>query len=117
MSKEIFPFGLSDKEELKSSGDVSIFHPDGTPHLVDFSPRVTPQPVAPTQPVVAADPKGESAPEPVYSQGDATKDPENSGTPSEGPTQPVQPDATEATTPSKTGASSKPTSSPRGQKS
>lgn len=110
MSKEVFPFGLSDKAELKTSGDPNIFNPDGTPHLVDFSPRITPQPVTPTQPVAAADPKEESAQEPVYSTEDATQTPPSSETSADEPKQPVQPDATVVTTKSKASGASKQTS-------
>jgi hypothetical protein len=119
MSKELFPFGISDKEELKKSGDVSFFLNDGTPHLVDFSPRVVPSPTpaAPVQPVVAADPKEGSAQEPAYSTGDATQNPPSSEKPDVDPKAPVQPDATGATTKSKESATSKQTSSPPTPKS
>ena len=110
MSEEIFPFGLSDKSELKKGGDPSIFHKDGTPHFVDFSPRVTPQPSAPAQPAVQQDPKEGSAQAPAPSQEGATSQSPSSETPADDPKQPAQPDATGGTTKSKASGTSKQTS-------
>jgi hypothetical protein len=110
-SQEVFPFGLSDKGKLKNHEDRSIFNPDGTPFLVDFGPTVLKSgPVVPTQPVVAPDPKAESAPAPVYSKEDTTPETSSSETPSEETKTPVQPGATGGTTKSKGTGTSKPTS-------
>jgi hypothetical protein len=111
VSQQLFPFGLSDKTELKDSGERSIFHKDGTPHLVDFSPRAVPSPpVQPTQPVVAQDPKDEPAQEPASSTEAPTPTDPSTQTTSAAAKQPAQPGATGGTTKAKATETSKPAS-------